>query len=69
MPKKEKKVTLHLPAELLEKAQDCTGRGITETIRQGLQLVAASKAYEQLYKLRGKVSFSKSLKTLRDDRN
>lgn len=68
MAKAIRKVTIRLPLGLLEKAQDCTGEGITETVRQGLQLVAASRAYESLFKLRGKVRFSKSAKKLREDR-
>ena len=63
-----KKVTVHLPAELLRKAQKSTGDGITETIRKGLELVAANEAYERLRSLRGKVKFSIDLKTMREDR-
>ena len=66
--KLEKKVTVHLPQQLLFKAQVATGQGITETIRKGLQLVAASSAYEDLRKLRGKVKISTNLKKLREDR-
>jgi hypothetical protein len=63
-----KKITVHVPADLLRKAQEATGLGITPTIRQGLQLVAAGKAYEKLRRLRGKVKFSLDLKALREDR-
>lgn len=63
-----KKVTVHVPEDLLEKAQKFSGQGITETIRLGLQLVAAGRAYDQLRKLRGKVSFSLNLKKMREDR-
>jgi hypothetical protein len=41
---------------------------VTATIRQGLELVAASEAYERLHALRGKIAFSVDLKTLREDR-
>jgi hypothetical protein len=64
----EKKVTVHLPRDLLTKAQDATGLGITETIRKGLQLVASSTAYENLRKMRGKIKFSVDVKRLREDR-
>lgn len=50
-----KKITVHVPEELLIKAQKSTGLGITETVRQGLRLVAASETYADLRKLRGKV--------------
>jgi len=63
-----KKVTIELPEELLEKAQQATGSGITQTIRTGLQLVAASQAYADLRQARGKVRFSLTLAELKDDR-
>jgi len=62
------KVTVELPLELLNRAQSSTGEGITGTIRRGLELVAASRAQEQLHALRGKVKFSLKLGTLRTDR-
>jgi hypothetical protein len=63
-----KKVTIELPEELLEKAQEATGSGITQTIRTGLQLVAASQAYAHLRVARGKFRFSRTLAELKDDR-
>jgi Arc/MetJ-type ribon-helix-helix transcriptional regulator len=63
-----KKVTIELPEELLEKAQQATGSGITQTIRSGLQLLAASQAYDRLRELRGKVRFSRTWEELKDDR-
>jgi hypothetical protein len=64
-----RKVTVELPRDLLEKAQEASGSGITQTIRLGLQLVAASRAYEELRKLRGKVRFSRTWQELKDDRD
>lgn len=63
-----KKVTIEIPEELLDKAQQATGSGITQTVRTGLQLVAASQAYADLRQLRGKVRFSRTVDELRDDR-
>jgi len=63
-----RKVTIEVPAELLEKAQSATGAGITQTIRTGLQLVAASEAYAHLRQLRGKVRFSRTFEELKADR-
>jgi hypothetical protein len=63
-----KKVTVHLDQDLLRRARKRTGKGLTATIRQGLELVAASEAYERLHALRGKIAFSVDLKTLREDR-
>lgn len=63
-----RKITVEVPSELLEKAQQASGAGITQTIRTGLQLVAASRAYAHLKQLRGKVRFSRSLAELKSDR-
>jgi len=63
-----RKVTIELPAELLEQAQQATGSGITQTVRTGLQLVAASQTYAHIRHLRGKVKFSRTLAELKDDR-
>ena len=62
-----RKVTVELPADLLRRAQKSTGDGITSTIRRGLELVAAGEAYRRLRRLKGKVSLSIDLDTLRDD--
>ena len=59
---------MELPADLLRRAQRATGDGITSTIRRGLELVAAGEAYRDLRRMKGKVSFSIDLNTLRDDR-
>jgi hypothetical protein len=63
-----RKITVEVPLELLRKAQRSTGAGVTATIRHGLELVAASHAYEALRGLRGRVKFSVSWKRLREDR-
>ena len=64
----ERKITLNVPEELLEAAQRSSGQGVTETVRQGLSLVAAGETYRRVAKLRGTVKFSVNLKKLRDDR-
>jgi hypothetical protein len=63
-----RKITVEVPPELLERAQRATGSGITQTVRTGLQLVAASEAYSRLLKLRGKVRFSRTAAELKSDR-
>jgi hypothetical protein len=68
MTKAARKITLEVPADLLEKAQRASGAGITQTVRTGLQLVAASRTYARLRQLRGKVSFSRTLAELKSDR-
>ena len=62
------KVTVHIDRELLRRAKKRTGKGVTATIRQGLELVAASAVYDRLRALRGQVTFSLDLEKLREDR-
>jgi len=63
-----RKITIEVPSGLLEKAQEASGMGITQTVRAGLQLVAASRTYAKLRQLRGNIRFSRSWKELKDDR-
>jgi hypothetical protein len=63
-----RKITVEVPRELLAKAQRASGTGITQTVRTGLQLVAASRTYARLRRLRGKVLFSRTLAELKADR-
>ena len=63
-----KKITLNVPEKLLKRAQNQTKEGISETVRRGLELVAAGGAYQRLRAFRGKVRFSIDLKDLRKDR-
>ncbi|MGA7889380.1 MAG: hypothetical protein WB593_08240 [Candidatus Sulfotelmatobacter sp.] len=59
---------MEIPDDLLAKAQQASGTGITQTIRAGLQLLAASQAYDRLLQMRGKVRFSRSFEELKEDR-
>ncbi|HEY6266298.1 MAG TPA: hypothetical protein VIW93_15975 [Candidatus Acidoferrum sp.] len=63
-----RKITVEVPLALLEKAQQASGTGVTQTVRTGLQLVAASRTYARLRKLRGKVRFSRTVAELKADR-
>jgi hypothetical protein len=65
---KHRKITVEVPVELLERALEATGDGVTATIRRGLELVAAGQAYESLRALRGKVKLGIDLARLREDR-
>jgi Arc/MetJ-type ribon-helix-helix transcriptional regulator len=67
--KNAQKVTVEVPRDLLARAQKMTGRGPTDTIRQGLQLVAASRAYERFRKRRGQIRLAIDLARLREDRD
>ena len=50
-----KRVTVNLPADLLEDARDAIGKGITDTIIAGLELVARRRAYDKALALRGRL--------------
>ena len=50
-----RRVTANLPADLLARACRQTGKGITETLIEGLDLVRRRAAGERLLALRGKV--------------
>jgi hypothetical protein len=63
-----RKITVQVPQDLLEKAQRASGTGITQTVRIGLQLVAASRTYARIRNLRGKVRFTRTLAELKADR-
>lgn len=63
-----RKITVEVPADLLRKAQEASGTGITQTVRAGLEVIAASRTYTRLLQLRGKVRFSRKLAELKADR-
>jgi len=63
------KVTVHVDQALLQRARKRTGKGVSDTIREGLTLLAAGAAYEKLRALRGRVKFSVDLRALREDRS
>ena len=63
-----RKITVEVPPELLKRAQRASGAGVTQTVRAGLQLLAASETYARLRQLRGHVRFSRSSDELKFDR-
>ena len=63
-----RKITVEVPEDLLDRAVEASGEGITATVRRGLELVAAGRAYEALRSLRGKVRLNIDLESLREDR-
>lgn len=64
-----KKVTVHLPVDLLKEAQEFTNMGVTETLIFGLEQVNRIKVYEELKKMKGKIKFSIDLDELRKDKD
>ena len=61
------KITVDVPASLLQRAQAATGEGVTATVREGLRLLAARRAQRELTHLRGKVKFTLDIEGLRKD--
>ena len=50
-----KRVTVNLPARLLAEAEEVSGRGITDTIVMGLELIARRRAHARALALKGKL--------------
>ena len=63
-----RKITVAVQTVLLEKVQRVSGTGISETVRTGLELLAASHACERLRQMRGQVRFSRTCAVLKADR-
>lgn len=63
-----RKITVEVDERLLERAQKQARDGVTGTVRRGLEMLAAADAYEKLARLRGKVKFSTTVATMRNDR-
>lgn len=61
-----RKVTINLPAELVEASLDVSGKGLTETIREALAAQNHAWACQRLLELRGKVTFGASYEELAD---
>lgn len=63
-----RKITVKVPPDLLERAQQASGTGVTQTVRAGLEILAASQTYAELRALRGKVQFTRTADGLKVDR-
>ena len=63
-----RKITVDVDEELLKTAQSASQESISETVRLGLRLLAASQSFQKALLLKGKVQFSKSWLELKDDR-
>ena len=61
-------MTANLPEDLLEDAMEATGKGITETLIEGLRLVRRSRLYAKAMSLRGKVQLKVDLSETRERR-
>ncbi len=63
-----KRITANLPEELLEDAIQVTGKGITDTLIEGLQMVRRARSYEKALALRGKIDLKIDLEESRERR-
>lgn len=63
-----RKITVEVPQKLLERALQASGTGVTQTVRAGRQLVAASQTHNRMRQFRGKVRFWRRLAELKADR-
>jgi hypothetical protein len=68
MPEMTRRITVVVPAKLLSIAQKVTGTGVAQTVRAGLELIAARSVYERLLELQGKVQFSRTANELKAGR-
>ncbi|MCX6592516.1 MAG: hypothetical protein NTV70_21060 [Acidobacteria bacterium] len=64
-----RKVTALLPADLLDRAMELTGEGVTPTLRQGLEMMSRHLASQRLLGLRGKLKLAIDVDELRQDRD
>ena len=61
-----RRITANLPGHLLEEAMRATGKGITETLIEGLRYVRRARAYEKAMALKGKIRLDVNLKASRE---
>jgi hypothetical protein len=60
-----RKITVEVPEDLIASVQAEAGTGVTETVRQALELMRQRQALHRLRTLRGKVRFGVDLMALR----
>ncbi len=61
-----RRVTANLPAPLLEEAMETTGKGITETIVEGLELVRRTRAHRIAMEMKGRLKLEIDLAESRE---
>lgn len=64
-----KRVTVNLPDALLREAEKVTGKGITETLIEGLQVIARRRAHAKAMALHGKLDLRIDLEESRERRS
>jgi hypothetical protein len=63
-----RRVTANLPSDLLEGAMEATGKGISETIVEGLRQIQRRRFYDRAMALRGQVKLEINLEQVRGRR-
>lgn len=63
-----RKITVDVPEDLLERVQEFTGAGVTETVRTALKQLDSQRAQREMLKLRGKIKFSMTWQEMKYDR-
>jgi hypothetical protein len=61
-----RRITANLPGDLLEEAMEVTGKGITDTLVTGLDLVRRTRAYRAAMALRGRIKLKVDLDESRE---
>jgi hypothetical protein len=61
-----RRITANLPDELLRDAMEVSGKGITETLVEGLDYVRRSGAYKAALALKGKIKLDIDLERSRE---
>lgn len=63
-----RRITANLPADLLRSAQEATGKGITETLIEGLEQLKRRRFDQRALRLRGKLRLDVNLDEIRGRR-
>ena len=63
-----KRITANLPEELLEEAMETTGKGITGTLTEGLELLRRTRAHRKAMRLKGQIELDVDLGMSRERR-
>ena len=61
-----RRVTANVPVALLAEAQSVTGKGLTETLVRGLELVRRSAAAAKAARLKGRIRLDVDLEASRE---
>lgn len=63
---KIRRITANLPEDLIKQATTVTGKNLTDTLIEGLQMVRRTAAFEKAQKLKGKLNIKIDLETSRE---